>query len=212
MALTATSPSTHITRGELVCVHDGSSRLRGLVDDTHMRPFKAFRASFLKAARELAEQHGDPEFCRLDISERQWSRWLRGARPRPYACRVLEYMFDLPIQELIGPADDASRATTAEERTPKPSLALNRPPIVDGRTPTLTLTITALPAGSVQVLINIEPGPAPVPNPETETEARVFLLAPDQASPEQTAPTPRARPRRRHTHAQVRLKTGTDHD
>lgn len=79
--------------------------LRTLVAERRWRPLKAFRSQFLKAARELAEREGDPEFGRLDVSERQFCRWLDGARPCPYSCRVLERLFGLPIDELMRPTD-----------------------------------------------------------------------------------------------------------
>src|SRR6266508_3261943 len=82
----------------------GPTVLRTLVEERHWQTPKAFRAQFLRAARELADRDSDREFGRLDVSQRQFCRWLAGAQPRPYACRVLEYMFGLPIGELLRPA------------------------------------------------------------------------------------------------------------
>jgi transcriptional regulator with XRE-family HTH domain len=77
--------------------------LRTLVAQRHLRTPKAFRAQFLRAASELADRESDREFGRLDVSDRQFCRWLDGAQPRPYACRVLEYMFGRPVGELLQP-------------------------------------------------------------------------------------------------------------
>lgn len=90
--------------------------LRSVVTERHWRPFKAFRVQFLKAARELAEREGDPEFGRLDVSERQFQRWLDGGQPRPYSCRVLEHLFGLTIEELMAP-DVAADAPGEEGAT-----------------------------------------------------------------------------------------------
>lgn len=117
----------HITREPEEAVEPESvpgsmTMLRSLIEQRHWRPFKAFRVQFLKAALELAEREGDPEFGRLDVSERQVQRWLEGARPRPYSCRVLEHLFGLPIDELMAPAatDDAP----ANDATGSPFAAL----------------------------------------------------------------------------------------
>lgn len=78
--------------------------LRTLVNERHLRTPKAFRSQFLRAAAQLAVLESDREFAKLDVSDRQFSRWLDGARPRPYACRVLEHMFEMPVDELLRPA------------------------------------------------------------------------------------------------------------
>jgi transcriptional regulator with XRE-family HTH domain len=88
-------------------VRDQPTLLRVLLAERHWQVAKAFRAQFLRATRELAEHESDPEFLQLDVSDRQFQRWLDGARPRPYSCRVLEYMFDHSIDELIHPAKSA---------------------------------------------------------------------------------------------------------
>jgi hypothetical protein len=74
-----------------------------LVIERHLRTPKAFRVQFLRAAAELGELESDREFGKLDVSDRQFCRWLDGARPRPYACRVLEHMFGLPVENLLRP-------------------------------------------------------------------------------------------------------------
>ncbi len=88
-------------------------RLGFASEERHWQVPKAFRVQFRRAARELAESESDPEFGQQDVSDRQFQRWLDGAQPRPYACRVLEYMFDRPIAELMRPV----RPTDQPDRT-----------------------------------------------------------------------------------------------
>lgn len=91
--------------GASVAGEQGPSLLRTILADRHWQVFRTFRAHFVRAARELADHEGDPTVGMLDVSERQFHRWLQGVRPRPDACRVLESMFDHPIARLIGPAE-----------------------------------------------------------------------------------------------------------
>ena len=80
--------------------------LRMLLEERRWRTSKAFRAQFLRAARELSVQESDVEFRQLDVSDRQYKRWLVGARPREYACRVLEHMLGRSIDELMRPPNE----------------------------------------------------------------------------------------------------------
>jgi hypothetical protein len=86
----------------------GPTLLRALLIERHWQMYRTFRALFLREARELADREQDPTVSLLDVSERQFHRWLHGARPRPDACRVLESMFGHPIGRLLGPADQHS--------------------------------------------------------------------------------------------------------
>ena len=95
-----TRPQPHVS----TAAQPAPTLLRTLVAERHWQVAKAFRAQFVRAARELAERESDPAFLQLDVSDRQFQRWLDGAQPRPYSCRVLEYMFDRPIGELRRPA------------------------------------------------------------------------------------------------------------
>jgi transcriptional regulator with XRE-family HTH domain len=83
--------------------------LRALITERHWQRFKTFEAQFRRAARELAERERDPGLATLTVSSRQWERWYAGSvktEPHPDACRVLEHMFGLPIQQLLGPEQD----------------------------------------------------------------------------------------------------------
>ena len=91
--------------GVTTAAEQGPSLLRMILAERHWQVYRTFRTYFLRAARELAEREGDPTVGMLDVSERQFQRWIHGARPRPDACRVLESMFGHPIARLIGPAD-----------------------------------------------------------------------------------------------------------
>jgi hypothetical protein len=110
----------------------GPSLLRTILAERHWQVFRTFRAHFERAARELAEHEGDPTLRTLDVSERQFRRWLQGVRPLPDACRVLESMFGHPIARLIGPAvpgatvPGADIAPTVEPAT-RPGRAVTGP-------------------------------------------------------------------------------------
>jgi hypothetical protein len=97
--------------------HTGSSLLRALLVERHWQVYRTFRAQFLRAARALAVREGDRAVGMLDVSERQFRRWMQGALPRPDGCRVLESMFGQPIDRLIGPAD-AGAATAVDVARP----------------------------------------------------------------------------------------------
>ncbi len=95
---------------------EGATLFDAMLRERHWQTPKAFRVQFTRAARELAEIEKDPEFLRLDdLSDRQFFRWRHGARPRPYACRILEHLFGTPIEELL-----RRPAATAGEQTTEP--------------------------------------------------------------------------------------------
>ncbi|MEJ3750047.1 helix-turn-helix domain-containing protein [Actinomycetes bacterium KLBMP 9797] len=140
----------------------GPTLLRSLIVQRHWRPFKAFQVEFLKAARELAEREGDLEFGRLDVSERQFSRWLDGAAPRPYACRVLEHLFGLPIDELMGSAvtagdGHAAGSEFAGRAADSAQVLIGPQAWALSGVVAMTLTVTASPSGAVRVVIDAEP-------------------------------------------------------
>lgn len=81
--------------------------LRNLVTERHWQKFTTFERQFRKAARELAELQDEPELAKVTVSARQFERWYAGkvkTRPHPDACRILEFMFDLPVARLLAPA------------------------------------------------------------------------------------------------------------
>lgn len=84
-----------------------------LLRDRHWRVFRTFEVQFARAARELAEREQEPGIAKVTVSPRTFERWHRGqvrSMPRPDASRVLEHMFGLPVQQLLGPADAAGSA------------------------------------------------------------------------------------------------------
>ena len=98
--------------------------LRVLVTRRHWRPFEAFRTQYERAARELAERDQDPRLGRLSVGKRQFDRWLAGGlktMPDRDHCRVLEYLFGHPVEQLLAQAPqepdraqvDASTASSA---------------------------------------------------------------------------------------------------
>jgi len=103
----------------------GPTLLRALIAERHWQTFRAFQAQFRRAARDLAERDCDPDLAKLTVSSRQWERWYSGGvktEPYPDACRVLEYMFGCPVQQLLAPASRANDAAFGEA----PSLASSR--------------------------------------------------------------------------------------
>ena len=105
--------------GLTTTAEQGPSLLRMILAERHWQVFRTFRAQFERAARELAEREGDPAVRSLDVSERQFQRWLRGVRPRPDACRVLESMFGHPIARLVGPAEVPPAMAADSGRAPQ---------------------------------------------------------------------------------------------
>jgi DNA-binding transcriptional regulator YiaG len=88
--------------------------LRVLVTRRHWRPYEVFRMRYERAARELAERDQDPRLGRLSVGRRQFERWLAGTlqtKPYPDHCRVLEFLFGLPVDELFSPASEGSGTT-----------------------------------------------------------------------------------------------------
>ncbi|HSA52747.1 MAG TPA: hypothetical protein VLH10_21890 [Yinghuangia sp.] len=81
--------------------------LRVLVARRHWQVYETFRHHYERAAATLAEREGDQRISKLTVSKRQFERWYGGelkTRPYPDQCRVLETMFGIPVDELLGPA------------------------------------------------------------------------------------------------------------
>jgi hypothetical protein len=86
----------------------GPTVLRGLLHERRWGMFEAFEAQFARAARELAEREWDPRLAKVTVSKRQFERWRSGtvkSMPRQDSSRVLEYMFGVPVRQLLSPAD-----------------------------------------------------------------------------------------------------------
>ncbi|GLW68917.1 hypothetical protein Kpho02_12160 [Kitasatospora phosalacinea] len=81
--------------------------LRVLTLERHWQVYETFRIRFEGAAARLAEAETDPRLAGLSVSKRQFERWYGGAvktRPYPDQCRVLEAMFGVSVDQLLGPA------------------------------------------------------------------------------------------------------------
>ncbi|MGP4115063.1 hypothetical protein ACTWP5_29700, partial [Streptomyces sp. 4N509B] len=77
---------------------------RQLLQRRHLTTYEAFATQFRRAARELAEQVGDARLASLDVSSRQFDRWMAGelrTLPRPDTCRVVEHLLGRPVDELF---------------------------------------------------------------------------------------------------------------
>ncbi|MGW5689611.1 hypothetical protein ACWEWX_01200 [Streptomyces asiaticus] len=82
---------------------------RLLLQQRHLTTYASFAAQFERAAAELAERDQDPRLALLQVSSRQFDRWLGGelqTLPRPDTCRVLEYLLGKPASELFAAAPD----------------------------------------------------------------------------------------------------------
>lgn len=88
------------------------TEFRRLVQAHRWTTYSAFLAQFHRTARLLAERDADPRLATLTLSEKTFKRWLTGqvrTQPRPDVVRVLEVLFDQPIDALFH-----SLQTTAE--------------------------------------------------------------------------------------------------
>lgn len=82
--------------------------LRRLVGERRWRTYEVFRQHFATAASELAAA-GQPLLGTTSISRTQYERWLRGdvaTRPHSGAALILEHMFGVSVDILLGPARD----------------------------------------------------------------------------------------------------------
>lgn len=97
--------------------------LRVLVTRRHWQVYETFRHHYERAAETLAEREGDRRVRGLTVSKRQFERWCGGelkTRPYPDQCRVLEAMFDHPVDDLLAPA-------TPEQMAPRTAPAPSTP-------------------------------------------------------------------------------------
>ncbi len=88
----------------------GPTLLSTLLRKRHWRVFRTFEVQFARAAREVAEREQEPAIANVTVSPRTFERWYHGQvknMPRPDASRVLEHLFGLPVEQLLGPADAA---------------------------------------------------------------------------------------------------------
>jgi hypothetical protein len=108
--------------------------LRVLITGRHWQRFETFAAQFSRAARELAEQQGEPGITQVTVSSRQFERWFAGkvkTVPHPDSCRVLEYMFGYPVIQLLAPANHVKAEVATKTLGQGESLA----PVVRIRNP-----------------------------------------------------------------------------
>lgn len=83
--------------------------LRTLITKRHWQRFETFETQFKRAARELANEQGEPSIAKATVSPRQFERWYSGKikRPHPDSCRVLEHMFGFPVDQLLAARSQA---------------------------------------------------------------------------------------------------------
>ena len=88
--------------------------LRVLITERHWQKFETFEAQFLRAARELAAEAGEPDIAKVTVSPRQFERWYAGkvkTVPYPDSCRVLERLFGYPVRRLLAPSPHSTTHT-----------------------------------------------------------------------------------------------------
>jgi tetratricopeptide (TPR) repeat protein len=93
-----------------VSVNGQPTLLRKILIERHWQTPRTFRVQYTQAARDLADVESDASLGTLSVSDRQFQRWLDGAQPRPDACRVLEYMFGRPVEQLLRRVDQPKNA------------------------------------------------------------------------------------------------------
>jgi len=80
--------------------------LRQLVDAKGWRSYETFRWQFEQAAAQLASERAGTRFASYTVSRTQYERWLGGKvvrSPYPDAQAVLEFMFKVPVKQLLAP-------------------------------------------------------------------------------------------------------------
>ncbi|WP_436776888.1 hypothetical protein [Yinghuangia sp. YIM S09857] len=107
----------------------------------HWQVYETFRHHYERAAEALSEREGDRRVRGLTVSKRQFERWYGGelkTRPYPDQCRVLEELFDCPVDELLAPArpeqSSPPRAITNTPTTTTSAPALSPRRFAPGRT------------------------------------------------------------------------------
>jgi hypothetical protein len=172
--------------------------LRRILAERHWQTPRTFRAQFLRAATELADQESDPTLRTMDVSVRQFRRWLYGVRPRPDACRVLEHMFGVPIDQLLGTdsgesvvAPRAAAKTPTHHRFETAPLAAVQLTVPAGMAVTVVChdnELAKVVAGPMRVLVEV-PGDETVGSvpsnavvePSAPQGARIYSIADRQA-------------------------------
>jgi tetratricopeptide (TPR) repeat protein len=112
---------------------DRPTLLRVLVARRHWQKYETFVTQYVHAAGELAARDHDSRLRGLSIAKRQFERWLAGTVktvPYPDHCRVLEYLFGYPVEELFssvsqeaGPPPKVQLASAYVGRSIEPSAA-----------------------------------------------------------------------------------------
>jgi tetratricopeptide (TPR) repeat protein len=103
--------------------------LRHLVGERRWRTYEVFVHHFETAARELAGAD-QPVSANTTVSRSQYERWLRGdisTRPHSGAALILEHLFGIGVDDLLGPARDYPRdQPPAADSTSSTLLSLER--------------------------------------------------------------------------------------
>jgi len=92
------------------------TQFRRLVQAHRWTTYPAFLAQFHRTARLIAERDVDPRLATLTVSEKTFKRWLAGqvrTQPRPDVVRVLEVLFDQPIDALFHGLQIAAEGSAA---------------------------------------------------------------------------------------------------
>ncbi|WP_326782873.1 hypothetical protein [Streptomyces sp. NBC_00151] len=79
--------------------------MRVLMEKQGWELYATFEAHFSLAANEAARKYENPSLATLTVSKPTWKRWVAGDQvPRGDAGLILEVMFGVSVDELLGPA------------------------------------------------------------------------------------------------------------
>ncbi|MGH9609689.1 MAG: hypothetical protein ACRD34_08435 [Bryobacteraceae bacterium] len=128
--------------------------LRVLITERHWQKFTTFERQFRLAAARLAEQQSEPDLRKVTVSPRQFERWYAGkvkTEPYPDACRVLEYMFGIPVRKLLDPVNSITAGEPGSAPLPQviglpssnPGKQVERPIDIDSDSGVISLTENA---------------------------------------------------------------------
>jgi tetratricopeptide (TPR) repeat protein len=98
-----------------------------LIAERRLREYEVFKRHYETTAELLADRQGPASLRTSTIGRRQFMRWAHGQLegvPRSEARRILEYMFQIPVEQLFNTAEPA----TGEAAEPARDSAAPGPP------------------------------------------------------------------------------------
>ncbi|UCM91484.1 hypothetical protein [Streptomyces marincola] len=83
--------------------------------------FSVFQRRYEAAARTLADRLRRPQLRTATISARQFTRWMKGeveSAPRHDARLILEHLFEMPVEQLLGTASPGANVSETSAHRP----------------------------------------------------------------------------------------------